>query len=47
MFILMNLKIKAKRTRLIVLKFISKQSDHFFIKELKNRREAEVVNIKQ
>jgi hypothetical protein len=34
MFILMNLKIEAKRTRSIVLKSISKRSEHVYIKEL-------------
>ena len=42
----MNVKIKAKRTRSIVLKSISKRSEHIYIKELKNRSEAKVVNIK-
>ncbi len=46
MFILMNVKIKAKQTRSTVLKSISKRSEHIYIKELKNRSEAKVVNIK-
>jgi hypothetical protein len=32
--------IEAKRTHLIVGKFISKRSEHVFIKEFKNRSEA-------
>jgi hypothetical protein len=44
MFILMNLKIEAKPKGSIVLKSISKGSEH--IKELNNRSEAKVVNIK-
>ncbi len=35
MFILMNLKIEAKRTRSKVRKFISKRSEHVYIKETK------------
>ncbi len=46
MFILKNLKIEAKRTRSIVKKFISKRSEHVYVKELKNRSEAKEVNIK-
>ncbi len=46
MFILKNLKIVAKRTRSIVRKFILKGSEHVYVKELKNRSEAKVVNIK-
>ncbi len=46
MFILKNLKIKAKRTRSIVGKFISKRSERVYVKELNNRSEAKVVNIK-
>jgi hypothetical protein len=44
MFILKNLKIEAKRTRSIVQKFISKRSEHVFIKEFKNRSEANTFN---
>jgi len=36
MFILKNLKIEAKRTRSVVRKFISKRSEHVYVKELKN-----------
>jgi hypothetical protein len=43
---LMNLKIEANRTISIVGKSISKRSEHVYIKELKNRNEAKVVNIK-
>ncbi len=32
--------IKAKRTRSIAWKFISKQSEHFYIREFKYRSEA-------
>jgi hypothetical protein len=46
MFILMNLKIDAKRTCSIVFKSISKQREHVYIKELKNQSEAKVVNMK-
>ncbi len=46
MFILKNLKIEAKQTRSIVLKSISKRSEDVYIKELNNRSEAKVVNIK-
>ncbi len=46
MFILKNLKIEGKRTRSIMLKFISKRSEHVYVKESKNRGEAKVVNIK-
>ncbi len=42
----MNLKIEEKRTRSVLRKFISKRSEHVYIKELKNRNEAKVVNIK-
>ncbi len=42
----MNLKIEAKRTRSIVRKFTLKQSEHVYIKELKNQSDAKVVNIK-
>ena len=41
-----SLDIEAKRTRSIVRKFISKRSEHVYLKELKNRSEAMVVNIK-
>ncbi len=40
MFILMNLKIEAKRTRSTVLKSISKRSEHVYIKEFKYQSEA-------
>ncbi len=46
MFILMYLKIEAKQTGSIVLKSISKQREHVYIKELNNRSEAKVINIK-
>jgi hypothetical protein len=46
MFILMNLNIEAKQTSSIVLKSISKRREHVYIKELNNRSEAKVVNIK-
>ncbi len=46
MFILKNFKIEGKRTRSIVRKFISKRSEHVYVKEFKNRSEAKVVNIK-
>jgi hypothetical protein len=42
----MNLKIEANRRISIVGKSISKRSEHVYIKELKNRNEAKVVNIK-
>jgi len=39
-FILKNLKFEAKWTHSIVGKFISKRSEHVYIKEFKNRSEA-------
>jgi hypothetical protein len=42
----MNFKIEAKRTRSIVRKFISKRSEHVYIKELKNRSEAKQLSMK-
>ncbi len=41
-----SLDIEAKQTRLIVRKFILKQSEHVYLKELKNRSEAKQINIK-
>ncbi len=42
----MYLKVEGKRTRSIVRKFISKRSEHVYIKELKNRSEAKQLSIK-
>jgi hypothetical protein len=41
-----SLDIEAKRTHSIVRKFISKRSEHVYLKELKNRSEAKQINIK-
>ncbi len=41
-----SLGIKAKRTRSMVRKFISKRSEYVYLKELKNRSEAKLINIK-
>ena len=40
MFILKNLNIEAKQTRSLVRKFISKRSEHVYIKETKYRGKA-------
>ncbi len=40
MFILKNLNIKVNRTDSLVPKFISKRSEHVYIKDFKNRSEA-------
>ena len=37
---------EAKRTRSIVRKFISKRSEHAYIKDFKNRSEAKKLSIK-
>ncbi len=46
MFILKNLNIEVKRTDSLVRKFISKQSEHVYIKYFKYRSEAKQVDIK-
>jgi hypothetical protein len=47
MFILKTLNIEVKRTDSLVRKFISKQSEHVYIKDIKYRSEAKQVNIKK
>ncbi len=46
-FILNNLNIEVKRTDSLVRKFISKRSEHVYIKDIKYRSEAKQVNIKK
>ncbi len=46
MFILKNLNIEVIRTDSLVRKFISKQSEHVYIKDFKYQSEAKQVNIK-
>ena len=46
MFILKKLNIEAKPMLLIVWKFISKRSEHAYIKEIKYQSEAKQINIK-
>jgi hypothetical protein len=46
MFLLKKLNIEVIRTDSLVRKFISKQSEHVYIKDFKYRSEAKQVNIK-
>ncbi len=46
MFLLKNLNIEVIRTDSSVRKFISKRSEHVYIKDFKYRSEAKQVNIK-